>query len=108
MMTSSASAVVGHSEIAVLGEIDFDARGVARNRFVHGVVQHLGEEVVHRLLVCSADIHTGTPAYGLEPFEYLDVGGGVGGFSALAGFGARSCLCGPDRLLLQLILELGE
>ncbi len=62
-----AAAVVGHGEEAVSLEVDFDAGRMARHRLVHGVVQHLGEEVVHRLLVGAADIHAGAPAHGLEP-----------------------------------------
>ena len=52
--------------------------GVAGHRLVHGVVEHLGEEVVHRLLVGAADIHAGPPAHRLQPLQHLDVGGGIG------------------------------
>ena len=52
--------------------------GVAGHRLVHGVVEHLGEEVVHRLLVGAADIHAGPPAHRLEPLQHLDIGGGIG------------------------------
>ena len=52
--------------------------GLAGHRLVHGVVQHLGEEVMHRLLVGAADIHAGAPAHGLQPLQHLDVGGGIG------------------------------
>ena len=51
---------------------------MARDRLVHGVVEHLGEEVMHGLLVGAADIHAGAPAHRLEPLQHLDVGGGVG------------------------------
>ena len=59
-------------------KLDLDAVGVARDRLVHGVVEHLGEEVMHRLLVGAADIHAGAPAHRLEPLQHLDVGGGIG------------------------------
>ena len=61
----NAAAVVGDDEVAVLGEIDLDARGVTGDRLVHGVVQHLGEQMMHRLLVGAADIHAGAPPHGL-------------------------------------------
>ena len=57
--------------------VDLDPGGVARHRLVHGVVDHLGEEVVQRLLVGAADVHAGAAAHGLEAFEDLDVGGRV-------------------------------
>jgi hypothetical protein len=47
--------------------------GVAVERLVHGVVDHLGEQVMQRLLVGAADIHARPPAHRLEPFEHLDV-----------------------------------
>ena len=56
---------------------DPDMVGMAGHRLVHGVVEHLGEEMVHRLFVGAADIHAGAPAHRLEPFQHLDIGGGV-------------------------------
>ena len=73
-----AAAVVGDGQIAVVRELDLDAGGVAGDRLVHGVVEHLGEEVVHGLLVGAADIHAGAPAHRLESFQHLDVGGSIG------------------------------
>ena len=105
----NAAPVIRHGEIAVFGELDLDARGVAGNRLVHGVVQHLGEEVMHRLLVGAADIHAGSPAHRLEPFQHLDVRRGVGVLPTLGGwFAAGGRFRALDRLLLQLVLELGE
>ncbi len=103
-----AAAIVGDGEEAVGLERDLDAARVARHRLVHGVVEHLGEEVMHRLLVGAADIHAGTPAHGLEPLQHLDVGGGVAVLAAaparlrLGGFG------GANGRALQLVFELGE
>ena len=65
-------------EQAVLAVVDLDPGGMARHRLVHGIVHHLGEEMVQRLLVGAADIHAGAAAHGLEAFEHLDVGGGIG------------------------------
>ena len=82
--------------------------GVACHRLVHGVVEHLGEEVVHRLLVGAADIHAGAPAHGLKALQHLDIGGGVSLLGAGRRPAARGWLAGLDRFPLQLVLELGE
>ena len=87
-----AAAVVGHGEEAVVLERDLDTVGMARHRLVHGVVEHLGEEVMHRLLVGAADIHAGAPAHRLQPLQHLDVGGGVGLLAAHA-TGRRRLAC---------------
>ena len=68
-----AAAVVGDGEEAVGLDLDLDEMGVAGERLVHGVVDHLGEQVMQRLLVGAADIHAGPPAHRLEPFQHLDV-----------------------------------
>ncbi len=54
-------------------DLDLDEVGMAGERLVHGVVDHLGEQVVQRLLVGAADVHAGPPAHRLEPFQHLDV-----------------------------------
>ena len=74
-------------EIALGVEVDLDPGGEARHRLVHGVVDHLGEEVMQRLLVGAADVHARAAAHRLEAFEDLDIGGRVvvGGFRSLAG-----------------------
>ena len=82
----NAAAVIGDGDKAVGLHLDFDPVGVAGERLVHGVVDHLGEQVMQRLLVGAADIHAGAAAHRLEAFEDLDVLGGVAG---LAGGGPR-------------------
>ena len=72
-----AAAVVAHGQDAVGLELELDAVGVAGDRLVHGVVQHLGDEMVQGALVGAADIHAGAAAHGLEPLQDLDVLGGV-------------------------------
>ena len=74
-----AAAIVGDGEVAVLVELDLDEGRVARHRLVHGIVDHLGEEVVQRLLVGAADIHAGPAAHRLQPLQHLDRGGVVAG-----------------------------
>ncbi len=69
----NAAAVVGDGDKAVGRHLDFDPVGVAGERLVHGVVDHLGEEVMQRLLVGAADIHAGPPAHRLEPLQHFDM-----------------------------------
>ena len=104
----NAAAVVGHGEEAVFLERHADMVGMAGHGLVHGVVEHLGEEVVHRLLVGAADIHAGPPAHGLQALQHLDIGGGVSLLGTGSGSPARWLLAGLDRFALQLVLELGE
>jgi hypothetical protein len=51
--------------------------GSTGDRFVHRVVEDFGGEVVQRVVIGAADIHTGAAADGLEAFEDLDVLGGI-------------------------------
>ena len=77
-----AAAVVGDGDEAVGLHLDFDPVGMAGERLVHGVVDHLGEQVMQRLLVGAADIHAGPPAHRFESFQHLDVLCGVAGLGA--------------------------
>ena len=74
-----AAAVVGDGDEAVGLHLDLDEGGVAGQRLVHRIVDHLGEQVVQRLLVGAADVHAGPPPHRLEPFQHLDVLGGIAG-----------------------------
>ena len=78
----NAAAVVGDGDEAVRLHLDFDPVGVAGERLVHGVVDHLGEQMMQRLLVGAADIHAGAAADRLEPLQHLDVLGGIAGLGA--------------------------
>ena len=84
-----AAAVVGDGDEAVGLHLDLDEGGVAGQRLVHRVVDHLGEQVMQRLLVGAADVHAGTPPHRLEPLQHLDVLGGVAGVAAAGACGAR-------------------
>ena len=75
-----AAAVVGDGQEAVGAKLHLDAGGVAGDGLVHRIVDHLGEEVMQRLLVGAADIHAGPAAHRLQPFEHLDVVRGVAAF----------------------------
>ncbi len=74
-----AAAIVGHGEEAVGGQFDLDEGRMARQRLVHGIVDHLGEQMMQRLFVGAADIHAGPAAHRLQAFQHLDVGSGVAG-----------------------------
>ena len=86
---------------AVGVKLDLDERGVALQRLVHGVVDHLGEQVVQRLLVGAADVHAGAPPHRLEPFQHLDVLGGVALLAGARHMGARRAARRPSAGLVE-------
>ena len=49
-----------------------DPRGMACDRLVHRIVEHLGGEMVQRPLIGTADVHARTPAHRLQPLQHLD------------------------------------
>ena len=61
----NAATVVLDAEIAVGVEADLDELGVAGDGLVHGVVQHLSEQMVQGPLIGAADIHAGPLAHRL-------------------------------------------
>ena len=79
----NAAAVVADRQEALRVHMHFDEVRVSRDCLVHRVVDDFGEEIVQRLLVGAADIHAGTHAHRLQPFENANgrgiVGIGVGG-----------------------------
>ena len=82
-----AAAVVGDGQEAVSRQFDVDEGCVAGDGLVHRIVDHLGEQVVQRLLVGAADIHARTPAHRLQPLQHLDMAGVIA-FAAVLGLGA--------------------
>ena len=74
-----AAAIVRHGQVAVGVQPDLDPVGMAGNGLVHGIVEHLGKQVVIGALVRAADIHAGALADGLEAFEDFNVLCGVTG-----------------------------
>ena len=93
----NAAAVVGDGDKAVRRHLDLDPVGVAGERLVHGIVDHLGEQVMQRLLVGAADIHAGPAAHRLEPFQNLDVARGIGRLRRRAAQGAPPARRPPPR-----------
>ena len=53
--------------------MDFDPVGVARHGFVHGVVEHLGKEVMQPAFFRAADIHRGPAAHRFKALQDLDI-----------------------------------
>ena len=109
----NAAAIVGDGEEAVGANLDLDPGGVAGDRLVHAVVDHLGEEVMQRLLVGAADIHARPPADRLEPLEDLDVGRRIALGLGADGLLQRHRLLAPGRLgdlleIAHLAVECGE
>ena len=90
----NAAAVVGHRDEAVGLHLDVDEAGVPLQRLVHGIVDHLGEEMMQRLLVGAADIHARTPAHRLQTFEHLDIARRVTGLGPARGLGGARRLAG--------------
>ena len=70
-----AAAVVRDLQRAVLVQRDVDALGVTGERFVDGVVDDFMREMIGSARV---RVHAGTPAHGIEPAQYFDVGGVIG------------------------------
>ena len=79
------AAVVANGHPVAGAELDLDAGGMAGDRLVHRIVEDFGHEVMEPALVGAADIHAGAAANRLEPFQNLDVLGGI----AVAGFRGR-------------------
>ena len=91
-----AAAVVAHRDPAFGGELQLDAGRVAGDGLVHRIVERLGGEVVQRPLVGAADIHAGPPAHRLQPFENLDVLGGIAVCRALRARLSKRSGMAPD------------
>ena len=69
--------VVGYADEAVGLHLDLDETRMSVEGLIHGIIDHLREQVMQRLFVGAPDIHARTPAHRLEAFEHLDVAGGV-------------------------------
>ena len=76
-----AAPVVGDGDKAVGGQFDVDPVGVPGERLVHGIVDHLGEQVMQRLLVGAADIHARAAAHRLEALQDFDMLCRIAGFA---------------------------
>ena len=68
-----AAAVVGHGDAVVGVDDDLDGVGLAGQRLVHRVVDHLVDQVVEAARARRPDVHTGPLAYRLQSLEDRDV-----------------------------------
>src|SRR6185437_6122097 len=98
-----AAAVVDDAHATIGQQRDLDGVAVAGQRLVHGVVDHLVDQVVQAALAGRPDVHTGPLADRLEAFEDADRTGVVVAVSALGGRGRSGVLVnrrgGLDGLL---------
>ena len=72
-----ATGAVAHLDAAVGVQDHLDARPVAAERLVDGVVDDLPHAVHEAARIGGADVHARALADGLEPFEHLEVMGGI-------------------------------
>ena len=81
----NAAPVIANGQRAIRRERHLDAARRARGHLVHGVVQHLGHQVMEAFLAGVADEHRRAAAHRLEPFEHLDVGRRIAFYAAARG-----------------------
>jgi hypothetical protein len=75
----NAAAVVHHADRAIIMDGDFDMVAIARQGFVDRVVDHLENHMMQtRAVIRVADVHAGTFADRLKPFQDFDAAGIVG------------------------------
>ena len=72
-----AARAVAHLDAAVGVQDDLDARAVAAERLIDGVVDDLPEAVHEPARVGGPDVHAGALADRLEPLQHLEMMGGV-------------------------------
>ena len=73
-----AAAIVADGQDIARRKFHLDAAGMAGHRLVHRIVEDFGGQMMQRVDVGAADIHAGAAAHGLQPFQNLDVLGGIG------------------------------
>ncbi len=94
--------IIAHGQAIALHELDFDKAGMTGHRFVHRIVDDLGEEMVHGAAVCAANIHARAAAHRLQPFKHLNIGSGIAFFSSFLRFGGRFFGFGHRCLIEQI------
>ena len=73
----NAAAVIPHGDrtVHVHGHLNFGA--IAGQMLVDGVIEHLEDEMMQTAFIGVADIHPGPFAHGLQPLQFVDLGGVV-------------------------------
>ena len=69
----NAAAIVGDGDEAVGAQMHLDPCGMAGNCLIHGIVDHLGEEVMQSVGIGAADIHSRPAPNRFKPFKNLNV-----------------------------------
>ena len=65
--------VVRHHQATIGQDTYIDARGIASNRFIDGVISNLLNQVVHAIVARATDIHPRALADWLETLEHLNL-----------------------------------
>jgi hypothetical protein len=73
----TAAPVVSDGEPIFRAQTNLDKARVPGNRLIHGVVKDFRRKVVQRRLIGPADEHAGPAPHRLQPFQHLDIFGGV-------------------------------
>ena len=68
-----AAPVVGHHQATIGQDTHIDARGIAGNRFIDGVISNLLDQMVHAIVARATDIHPWALADWLETLEHLNL-----------------------------------
>ena len=74
LVLSDTTQFLADGDEAVFVHGDFDTVGMARHRFVHGVIKDFREQMVQGALIGAADIHARSFANRLQPFEHFNRG----------------------------------
>ena len=97
-----AAAVVGDGDGIALVDGHGDVPAVARQRFIHGVVHDLIDQMVQTRHTGRADVHAGPLSDRLQPFEHLNLTGVIFGLDNIlfqqithleAPLWMKTCLC---------------
>ena len=67
-----ATAIVADHHRIIGQQFHFDPVGMARHRLVHGIVQHLGHQMMQGPFIRAANIHARAFADRLQSFQHLD------------------------------------
>ena len=68
----NAAAIIRNGQAIARFKADFDPRRMARNGFVHCIVENFGREMVIGAFVRAANIHAGAPTNRLKTLQHLN------------------------------------
>ena len=108
-----ATTVIGDASGSILGEDNLNLGAVARQGFIHRVVDHLINEVMESSRPGGADIHTRSFSNRLKAFKNLDLFGAIGrlyfrGFAHAIWIGQASCQGESTTGLPETLAEASE